>query len=250
MPPDLSIVIPVHNEAANIAALLAEIREAMGEGINYEVIVADDASDDSTPEILRKLAETMPALRVVRHQSQRGQSAGVLSGVRLARAAWVATLDGDGQNDPADIPNLLAARDADDVPENLQMVTGHRANRHDTWLKRASSKTANRVRRWALRDANPDTGCGLKLFSRAAFIALPHFDHFHRFLPALIKRSGGAVLAVPVNHRPRGGGRSHYGVFNRLWIGIVDMAGVMWLQRRELGAADAADRADEPGEGE
>lgn len=247
VPPDLSVVIPVHNEAANIADLLAEVVEVLGEGDNYEVIVADDASDDETADLLREIAQKMPALRTVRHRSRRGQSASVLSGVRAARAEWIATLDGDGQNDPADIPNLLAARDRDGAAANLQMVAGHRANRHDSWLRRASSRIANGVRGKALRDAIPDSGCGLKLFSRAAFIALPHFDHYHRFLPALIKRNGGAVLSVAVNHRPRGGGRSHYGLFNRLWIGVIDLFGVMWLQRRSL---DGAGEVDLPGEPE
>lgn len=245
VPPDLSIVIPVHNESANIADLLVEIVDAMGQDANYEVIVVDDASDDETPELLREIGQAMPALRSVRHASRRGQSAGVLSGVRAARAAWVATLDGDGQNDPADIPLLLAARDQEGAPANLHMVAGHRANRHDNWLRRTSSRIANGVRGWALRDAIPDSGCGLKLFSRAAFVALPHFDHYHRFLPALIKRNGGAVLSVAVNHRPRGGGQSHYGVFNRLWIGVIDLFGVMWLRRRSLYDADGAHRPDE-----
>lgn len=234
MPPDLSVVIPVHNEAANIVDLLGEIRAVLEEKIDYEVIVVDDASGDDTPRLLDEVARAMPALRIVRHDRRCGQSAGILSGVRAARAAWIATLDGDGQNDPADIPALLAARDEDGAPEGLQMVAGRRVNRHDNWLRRASSKIANRVRGWALRDAIPDSGCGLKLVSRSAFMTLPHFDHFHRFLPALIKRNGGEIVSVSVSHRPRGGGRSHYGVFNRLWIGIIDLFGVMWLQRRVL----------------
>ena len=233
-PPDLSVVIPVHDEAANILGLLAEIRATLDEKLDYEVIVVDDASEDDTPRLLAEAAGGMSALRIVRHSRRRGQSAGILSGARAARAQWIATLDGDGQNDPADIPALLAARDDGGAPEGLQMVAGRRAKRHDTWLRRASSKIANRVRRWALRESSPDSGCGLKLVSRSAFLKLPHFDHFHRFLPALIKRNGGAVVSVAVNHRPRGGGRSHYGVFNRLWIGIIDLFGVMWLQRRAL----------------
>ncbi len=233
-PPDLSVVIPVHNEAANVVALLGEIRAALEEKLDYEVIVVDDGSGDDTLRLLDEVAGAMPALRIVRHDRRYGQSAGILSGARAARAAWIVTMDGDGQNDPADIPALLAARDADGAPEGLQMVAGRRANRHDNWLRRASSRIANRVRGWVLRDAIPDSGCGLKLVSRSAFMTLPQFDHFHRFLPALIKRNGGEVVSVSVSHRPRGGGRSHYGVFNRLWIGIIDLFGVMWLQRRAL----------------
>jgi dolichol-phosphate mannosyltransferase len=181
----------------------------------------------------------MAVLRLVRHARRRGQSAALLSGVRAARGPWIATLDGDGQNDPADIPALLAARDkAAESGQALQLIGGRRVNRRDRWLKRFSSKVANAVRRRLLGDATPDTGCGLKLFPRAAFLALPHFDHFHRFLPALIQRQGGAVISVDVSHRPRRAGRSHYGVFDRLWVGLFDLVGVMWLQRRAMGPDD------------
>jgi dolichol-phosphate mannosyltransferase len=152
--------------------------------------------------------------------------------VRSARAPWIATLDGDGQNDPADIPRLLAVLRNPDRPNRLELVVGCRVMRKDTLVKRVSSRVANGVRRRMLRDATPDTGCGLKLFSRDVFLALPFFDHMHRFLPALVLRGGGAVVAVPVGHRARLRGRSHYGVMDRLWIGMVDLLGVMWLARR------------------
>jgi dolichol-phosphate mannosyltransferase len=173
---------------------------------------------------------------VVRHQAPQGQSFAVATGVRAARGRWIATLDGDGQNDPADIPRLLAARDAAGAsaasPGGPLLLAGYRKARSDSWLKRVSSRVANGVRGRLLGDSTPDTGCGLKLFEREAFLALPHFDHMHRFLPALFLRAGGSVISVEVGHRPRTRGRSHYGVMNRLWVGIVDIFGVLWLMKR------------------
>jgi dolichol-phosphate mannosyltransferase len=170
------------------------------------------------------------AMRVLRHRRQSGQSTALWTGVRHARAPWIATLDGDGQNDPADIPKLLAL--ALDPDRKLDLVAGHRVTRKDSATQRLASRIANGVRSRMLRDDTPDTGCGLKVFSRAVFLALPYFDHMHRFLPALVLRSGGRVRSVPVNHRPRQRGRSHYGINNRLWVGLVDIFGVMWLRRR------------------
>ena len=167
-----------------------------------------------------------------RHRASCGQSAAIATGVRAARAPWSATLDGDGQNDPADIPALFAQAQAHAVGPVL--VAGHRVNRRDTRVKQLSSRLANGVRAQLLKDATPDTGCGLKVFERAAFLALPHFDHMHRFLPALFIRAGGQVVSAPVNHRPRTRGRSNYGTFDRLWVGIVDLVGVAWLQRRAV----------------
>ncbi len=229
---ELSVVIPVRNEADNILPLVSEIRAALDGRADYEIVYVDDGSRDATAERLAEAARAGPRLRVIRHRASCGQSSAILSGVRAARAPWIATLDGDGQNDPADIPRLLAVlRDPAQTP-NLQLIAGYRRRRRDSWLKRLSSRIANGVRARLLRDRTPDTGCGLKLIARAAFLALPHFDHMHRFLPALIQRNGGATVSVEVHHRPRVRGRSNYGLHNRLWVGIVDLLGVMWLQRR------------------
>ncbi|MEQ9350345.1 MAG: glycosyltransferase, partial [Alphaproteobacteria bacterium] len=201
---------------------------------SWEVIVVDDASGDHTPAALRGVATAVPELRVLRHRRQSGQSAGLLTGIRAARGVWIATLDGDGQNDPADIPALWRALQAVPVGARpLALIAGHRTARRHSAIRRLSSRMANGVRRRILQDDTPDTGCGLKLFARDAFMALPHFDHMHRFLPALVQRAGGQSHSVPVNHRPRGGGRSHYGIANRLWVGIVDLMGVAWLLRRQ-----------------
>ncbi len=228
--PALSVVVPVHDEQDNIGPLVEEIRAAL-EGMSggYEIVVVDDGSRDATAEALRKVARR--GLVVVRHRTNCGQSAALFSGVRMARGGWIATLDGDGQNDPADIPRLWRFLGETGDPD-LKMIAGNRKRRRDTWLKRASSRIANRVRGWLLGDRTPDTGCGLKLFERDAFLRLPHFDHFHRFLPALMQQQGGRVTSVEVTHRQRRSGRSHYGVNNRLWVGIVDIVGVLWLKRR------------------
>lgn len=229
---DLSLVIPVRNEADNIAPLLAEIHAALASRGDYEVIYVDDGSSDATAQRLTDLRRVYSRLRVLRHRTACGQSAALLTGVRAARGVWIATLDGDGQNDPADIAILLSARDHAGVDQK-RMIIGHRQQRCDSALKKISSRIANGIRARLLRDHTPDTGCGLKLFARATFLALPHFDHMHRFLPALIGRAGGVVQSVPVQHRPRVHGRSNYGVHNRLWVGIVDLFGVLWLYRRQ-----------------
>ena len=174
----------------------------------------------------------MPRLRLLRHAQSRGQSAAIRSGVKAARGRWIATLDGDGQNDPADIPAPVADRPRQRRTTPPLLIAGHRARRQDSWSKRLASRIANAVRRRLLGDDTPDTGCGLKLFPRDLFLDLPYFDHMHRFLPALVLREGGIVRSVPVNHRPRQRGVSNYGVFDRLWVGIVDLFGVMWLRRR------------------
>lgn len=228
---DLSLVIPVFNEQDNVQPLLDEVRSALDGRFDYEVIFVDDGSTDATATRLAALRSGCPQLRVLHHEKNTGQSAALWSGLLAARAPWVATLDGDGQNDPADIPALYTVAQGDDA---LWLVGGWRQQRRDSWLKRLSSRVANRVRATLLGDAVPDTGCGLKLLRREACLQLPRFDHMHRFLPALVLRAGGGVRSVPVNHRPRERGVSKYGVLNRLWVGIVDLFGVMWLRRRVL----------------
>ena len=228
---DLSVVIPARNEAPNVAPLVAEIRRALDGRIAYEIVYIDDGSSDATAAEIRRLGTEFPSLRLVRHQVSCGQSMAILTGVKAARADWIATLDADGQNDPADIPRLWEmARAAPAAPP--LMVAGQRQKRRDTWSKRWASRAANAIRRTLLGDGTPDTGCGLKLFRRDFFLELPRFDHMHRFLPALTLRQGGQVISVPVNHRPRERGQSNYGVLDRLWVGIVDLLGVMWLMHR------------------
>ena len=228
---ELSVVIPVRNEAPNIAPLVAEIRAALDGACDYEIVYVDDGSTDETAAAVRDLARGFPRLRLVRHRQSAGQSAAIRSGVRAAASPWIATLDGDGQNDPADIPRLFAiAREARDAAPIL--VAGWRQKRQDSAMKRLSSRIANAVRGALLGDGTPDTGCGLKLFRRDLFLDLPFFDHCHRFLPALVKRQGGRTLSVAVNHRPRRRGASNYGTLDRLFVGISDLFGVMWLMRR------------------
>jgi dolichol-phosphate mannosyltransferase len=228
----VSVVVPVHNEEDNIAPLLAEIRAALEGLIDYEIVYVDDGSTDATPRVLRECATQDRRLRPLRHAKRSGQSAAIATGVRAARSDWIVTLDGDGQNDPADIPALLARLRESGPAEVPAMIAGWRVKRRDTWLKRISSKIANAVRGRILNDHTPDVGCGLKVFRRDVFVKLPHFDHMHRFLPALFQRAGERVISVPVSHRPRAGGRSHYGMHDRLWVGIVDMLGVVWLGKR------------------
>ncbi|MGA7949312.1 MAG: glycosyltransferase family 2 protein [Thiobacillaceae bacterium] len=228
----LSVVVPVKNEEDNVEPLVREIAAALTGKAEFEIIYVNDGSTDSTAAVLRRLQGELPNLKVIRHKASCGQSQAVTSGVRAASHEWIATLDGDGQNDPADIPALIAALADPRQPANLQLLAGWRNKRKDTWIRKLSSKVANGVRSSLLKDNTPDTGCGLKLFSRETFLALPNFDHMHRFLPALVLRNGGAVISVPVNHRPRERGDSKYGIHNRLWVGIVDLFGVAWLQRR------------------
>jgi dolichol-phosphate mannosyltransferase len=229
--PRISVVVPVCNEAENVEPLAREIHAALA-ALPYEMIFVDDGSTDETGAMLLRIKPEFPALRVLRHSFRSGQSAAVASGVRAARAPWVATLDGDGQNDPADIPRLIAARD-DVSNRGVQLFAGNRkASRKDTAWRKLQSNVANGVRSGLLGDGTPDTGCGIKLFARDVFMELPRFDHMHRFLPALFLRQGARVVSVPVSHRPRTRGSSKYGMLNRVWVGIVDIAGVMWLRRR------------------
>ncbi len=226
-PKKLSVVVPVRNEQDNVAPLVAEIDVAL-KGFTHEIVYVNDGSTDETHLRLQQLQTQYPQLRIVRHANSCGQSTAVRSGVKAAKYDWIATLDGDGQNDPADIPKLVDA-----LEEGVWLVGGNRRkSRRDTWIKRISSVIANTVRSKMLRDDTPDTGCGLKLFNKVAFLDLPYFDHMHRFLPALIKRAGGQIRSVHVSHRNREFGKSNYGTFDRLMVGIVDLFGVAWLQRR------------------
>ena len=231
---DFSIVIPAHDEAENIVPYLAEISTALEGKGEYEVLCVDDGSKDDTLPRLMNAARRLPRLRVVHHRRRCGQTAAIATGVNRARAPLIVTLDGDGQNDPGDIVRLLEVFRRAERQPGPQLVIGFRRRRQDTLVKRLSSRIANTVRARLLRDNTPDTGCGLKVFCRHAFLALPAFDHMHRFLPALFLRQGGTVLSVEVNHRPRPHGRTHYGTFDRLWVGIVDLMGLMWLLRRPI----------------
>lgn len=228
--PELSVVVPVHGEEENVAPLIEEIVAALRGKVAFEILFVDDASRDATPDRLRHALDYYPELRVLRHATQCGQSAAIRSGVKAARGAWIATLDGDRQNDPADIPKLLAARDAG--PARTKLYAGWRVDRQDSGSKRRASRFANALRAWWLRDATPDTGCGIKLFEREAFLDLPYFDHMHRYLPALIQRAGWGTVSVPVNHRPRPSGVSKYNNLHRAWVGLADLRGVAWLMRR------------------
>ena len=228
--PAISVVIPMHDEYGNVAPLLEEVVAALQDRVAFEIICVDDASRDSTLDLLRTLCRRHPQLRVLSHATRAGQSAAIRNGVKAARAPWVATLDGDGQNDPADIPALLTELAA--AGPQVKLLGGWRVQRRDGWSKRAASRIANAVRRRMLRDATPDTGCGIKLFEREAFLELPYFDHMHRYLPALMQRAGWRTLSVPVNHRARRSGASNYDNFGRLKVGLSDLLGVAWLIRR------------------
>ncbi len=228
--PHVSVVIPVYNESGNLASLIDEIEHTLVRRMRFEVIVVDDGSNDPTPEEVAGLVATHPWLRVVAHERNLGQSAAIRTGVLAARAPTVAVLDGDGQNDPADLPKLYAALEF----SGASMIVGERRRRRDTLVRRLSSRIANGVRSSLLHDGVRDTGCGLKMFRREIFLELPAFDHMHRFLPALVQSRGGTIRTVPVNHRPRRCGQSKYGVRNRLWTGILDLVGVMWLSRRQI----------------
>lgn len=225
--PSVSVVVPVRNEEGNIAPLVEEISAALA-GTPFEIVYVDDGSSDGTRAELVRLMRERAWLRGIRHGESCGQSAAVRTGVAAARAPIVVTLDGDGQNDPAFLPALIAAlRD----PE-IGLAAGQRVGRKDTGFKRLQSRIANGVRNAVRKDGTRDTGCGLKAFRREFFLALPYFDGLHRFLPALVRREGGAIAYVDVVDRPRRSGRSNYGLWDRLWVGILDLAGVWWLISR------------------
>ena len=227
----VSVVVPVRNEAENIAPVIAEIAAALDGRWNYEIIYVNDGSTDATPERLASAMKSRPNLREVRHATSSGQSAAVRSGVRAALGAIVATLDGDGQNNPAFLPALISA--IEEGGERTGLAAGQRVGRKDTGFKKIQSRIANGVRKAILHDGTRDTGCGLKAFRREVFLAMPYFDGLHRFLPALVRREGYDIAYVDVIDRPRHSGVSNYGFFDRLWIGIMDLAGVWWLIRRK-----------------
>jgi len=228
---DVSIVVPVRNEAGNIAPLIAEIAAALDGRCSYEIIYVNDGSSDATPAHLSEIMKQRGNLRRIDHAVSSGQSAAVRSGVRAARGGIVATLDGDGQNNPAFLPDLIAA--VQDGGGRIGLAAGQRVGRKDTGFKRLQSRIANGVRNAILRDGTRDTGCGLKAFRRDVFLSMPYFDGLHRFLPALMRREGYDIAYVDVIDRPRHSGVSNYGFFDRLWIGIMDLIGVWWLIRRK-----------------
>jgi len=229
--PAVSVVVPVRNEAGNIAPLVAEIAAALDGQWPFEVVYVDDGSSDGTAAELRRLMAQYSWLRCVHHKQSCGQSAAVRTGVAAARGAMVATIDGDGQNDPKFIPALIRALEAG--RPSVGLIAGQRVGRKASGFKKLQSRIANAVRGAVLRDGTRDTGCGLKAFWRDVFLRLPYFDGLHRFLPALIKREGYTIGYVDVVDRPRGSGVSNYGLWDRLWVGILDLAGVWWLIRRK-----------------
>ncbi|MBR1220270.1 glycosyltransferase family 2 protein [Bradyrhizobium sp. U87765 SZCCT0131] len=229
--PAVSIVVPVRNEQDNVAPLIAEIVAALDGRWAYEIIYVNDGSTDATADRLTELMRTHPELRQIRHAQSSGQSAAVRTGVRFARGAIVATLDGDGQNNPQFLRDLIGC--LEEGGARLGLVAGQRVGRKDTGFKKFQSRVANAVRKSVLRDGTRDTGCGLKAFRRDVFLSLPYFDGLHRFLPALVRREGFEIAYVDVIDRPRHAGVSNYGFFDRLWVGIMDLAGVWWLIRRK-----------------
>ena len=228
--PQLSVVVPVFNERDNVGALLREIVAVLRGKVDFEALFVDDDSKDDTLAQLQSLKAEVPELRVLHHAKQSGQSTAIRTGVKAARGAWIATLDGDGQNDPADIPKLLAARESAD--RAIKLFAGWRVHRQDSGSKRWASKWANKIRSNMLRDDTPDTGCGIKLFERDAFLDLPYFDHMHRYLPALMQRAGWKTVSVPVHHRARSSGVSKYNNLHRALVGMRDLRGVAWLITR------------------
>lgn len=233
----VSVIIPMKNEAENIGGLVAEIQAECTPHARIEIIVVDDASTDNSAQIVRDMMGQYANLRLLQHDQSGGQSAAVHSGVLAARGDIIATLDGDGQNPPKELPGLFAPLLAKDAPAQLGIVAGQRVKRQDTFSKRYASKFANGLRSAALKDGTRDTGCGLKAFRRHAFLGLPYFNHMHRYLPALFGRAGWDIAHVDVSHRARGGGKSNYSNLQRGLVGAVDLIGVMWLMRRKKTAA-------------
>jgi glycosyltransferase involved in cell wall biosynthesis len=232
---DVSVVLPCYNEAGSLESLTTELYEALGRlDLTFEIVYVDDASSDDSPRILEKLRAGHRGLRVIRHARNSGESAAQATGFRRARGAVVITMDSDGQNDPGDIPRLLAALAAD-----VACVCGVRAIRRDDWVKRISSRIGNAFRRAITGDRSSDAGCTYRAMRRAALGELPVFDGMHRFLPTLLRRQGYGVVEIPVGHRPRSAGQSKYGIGNRLGRGIADCLAMRWYGRRAVPAARA-----------
>jgi len=228
----VSIVIPIKNEAENIGGLIDQIQSSCKGVAEFEVIVVDDGSTDGSAAVVKACQKDAANLRLLKHDRSGGQTAAVHSGVLAAHGAIIATLDGDGQNPPAELPNLLAPLIAPEAPSRLGLVAGQRVKRQDTLSKRLASKLANGLRGRLLKDGTRDTGCGLKAFRRDSFLELPYFNHMHRFLPALFRRAGWDIAHVDVSHAARGAGSSNYSNFQRGLVGAVDLVGVLWLLRR------------------
>ena len=231
-PVHLSVVIPIYNEIENIEILTKEVQQSCAAVDNLEIVMVDDCSTDNSWELLTSLSRQMPCLRPIQHCHNKGQSAAVVTGVKAAKHNIIATLDGDGQNDPKNIPEMVST-----LIKNVDspvLIAGHRTNRQDSKMKLFSSKVANRVRSSLLQDHCLDTGCGIKVFKQSDFLKLPHFKNIHRFLPAMFASIGVKTINMPVHHRARTKGVSKYGLNNRLWTGIVDMLGVMWLKKRNI----------------
>ena len=237
----ISVVVPVKDEVDNVGPLVREIEAAISGEPAAEIIFIDDGSSDGTAAALKSLKSEIPRLRVIRHSRNLGQSRGIRTGVRAARFDVIVTLDGDGQNDPADIPKLLALLRTDPDAQNIGVVSGIRAKRMDTFSRRMASRIGNGIRSRLLNDGATDTGCGLKAFRRDAFLALPYFDHLHRFIITLMIREGYDVRFVPVNHRERAHGTSKYTNFNRMLVSVDDLLGVRWLQRRYRGKTETSE---------
>ena len=237
--PTLSVVVPVRNEAGNIAPLVEEIAAALAARGRFEIVYVNDGSSDATETELLGLMSSRPWLRQVKHAVSCGQSSAVRTGVAAARAPNVVTLDGDGQNDPAFIPKLIEAIEKDG--SRVGLVAGQRVGRKASGFKKFQSRVANSVRGAVLRDGTRDTGCGLKAFRRDVFLALPYFDGLHRFLPALVRREGYEIAYVDVVDRQRRHGQSNYGMWDRLWVGLLDLAGVWWLIRRKRRVPEASE---------
>lgn len=228
----VSVVVPVKNEAENIGDLISGIQASCGGVCEFEIIVVDDASTDASVDVVRAAMAEHANVRLLQHPKSGGQSAAVHSGVTAAAGKFIATLDGDGQNPPQELPKLLAPLLDAAASDRLGLVAGQRVKRQDTLSKRLASKFANALRARLLKDGTRDTGCGLKAFRRSAFLEMPYFNHMHRYLPALFSRAGYDIAHVDVSHRPRGGGRSNYSNLQRGLVGVVDLVGVLWLMRR------------------